>query len=93
MTDYSELKRLALASLECQYPDLQEAHDLRFEEAATPGAVWLLIEKYEALVQENARLTSSKLYWVTEPGNGLVRCVPDERYRKFSPLFVSGISL
>lgn len=26
-----------------------------------------------------------QLWWVTEPGNGLIRCVPDAKYRKFSP--------
>ena len=28
---------------------------------------------------------SPTLYWQCEPGLGLIRCVPDARYRKFSP--------
>lgn len=34
---------------------------------------------------ENEKLLASKLYWVSPAGSGLVRCVPDDRYRKFSP--------
>jgi hypothetical protein len=49
MTDYSNLKQLALASLECQVPTHQLAHDYAFQLAAKPGLIWQLIEKYEAL--------------------------------------------
>jgi len=38
-----------------------------------------------AVTAERDRLLASKLYWVAPAGSGLVRCVTDERYRKFSP--------
>ena len=38
-----------------------------------------------AVTAERDRLRASKLYWVAPAGSGLVRCVTDERYRKFSP--------
>lgn len=39
----------------------------------------------EALRLENEKLKMSCLWWVTEPGNGLIRCVPESRFRRFSP--------
>jgi FtsZ-binding cell division protein ZapB len=56
MAEYSELKRLALASLECQQPTHQLAYDHAFGEAATPGVVWQLLEKYEALAVLNNQM-------------------------------------
>lgn len=38
-----------------------------------------------AVTAERDRLLASKLYWVAPAGSGLVRCVTDERYRKFAP--------
>lgn len=38
-----------------------------------------------AQADEIVRLRSQQLHWVTQPGNGLIRCVSDERYRKFAP--------
>jgi cell division protein FtsB len=55
MSDYSELKQLALASLECQVPTHQLAHDYAFEQAAKPGLIWQLIEKYEGLNAETEK--------------------------------------
>ncbi|MBD8671667.1 hypothetical protein [Pseudomonas lurida] len=56
MTDRAELKRVALASLECQDASFQPQYDAEFEKAATPGAVWRLIEEFEALIAENRTL-------------------------------------
>lgn len=36
-------------------------------------------------MEQVEQLRASKLYWVAAPGSGLVRCVTDARYRKFSP--------
>lgn len=38
----------------------------------------------DQLKAEVESLRSSKLYWVCPPGLGIIRCVPDERYRKLS---------
>jgi len=39
----------------------------------------------DQLKAENEALRNPTLYWKCEPGLGLIRCVPDARYRKFSP--------
>lgn len=44
-----------------------------------------LLAERDQLRAEVERLRASRLYWVAPAGSGLVRCVSDERYRKFSP--------
>lgn len=57
----------------------------------TPTAQSLLVERdrlqgeVHRLEIEVEGLRASQLHWVSEPNSGLIRCVSDERYRKFSP--------
>lgn len=37
------------------------------------------------LSAENEKLRNSSMLWQCKPGIGLIRCVPDSRYQKFSP--------
>lgn len=62
------------AEWEPPHPIFQMARDLDRVTAAL-----------SAVTAERDRLLASKLYWVAPAGSGLVRCVTDERYRKFSP--------
>jgi len=39
----------------------------------------------DQLKAENEALRNQAIYWQCAPGIGLIRCVPDARYRKFSP--------
>ena len=64
--------------------------DARRAKALHPGtdykrAPYVRAAALSAATAERDRLLASKLYWVAPAGSGLVRCVTDERYRKFSP--------
>lgn len=58
--------------------------DAKYIAAANPETMLALLAEIEQLKIEVETLKKSNLWWVAEPGNGLVRCVTDERYRKFS---------
>ncbi|AIG00906.1 hypothetical protein HZ99_01415 [Pseudomonas fluorescens] len=59
--EYRQLKAAALSSLECQLPQHQEGFDQAFAEAATPGVIWKLVEKHQALIAENERLQKTRI--------------------------------
>lgn len=62
MSDYSELKRRALASLECRSAIFQKEFDTEFERAAQPGVIWGLIGELEVadkVIAERNRLLSA----------------------------------
>lgn len=44
-----------------------------------------LKNELDQLKAENEELRNQAVYWQCAPGIGLIRCVPDARYRKFSP--------
>ena len=54
--EYRQLKGVALASLECQVAGHQDAFDQSFAEAATPGVIWNLVERHQALLVELEKL-------------------------------------
>lgn len=54
--EYRQLKGVALASLECQVAGHQEAFDQCFAEAASPGVIWKLVERHQALLAEFEKL-------------------------------------
>lgn len=54
--EYRQLKGVALASLECQVSGHQDAFDQSFAEAATPGVIWKLVGRHQALLVELEKL-------------------------------------
>lgn len=92
--DLAELKRLAelvppLDERRCLF-DPQE-HCRRFVEEVTRlfdtewGMALGLVAEIDRLKAEVEALRNQVVYWQCPPGIGLIRCVPDARYRKFSP--------
>lgn len=71
LAEIERLEREAKNDLIAYKAVLERQHEIRDER--------------DQLKAENEALRSTNLWWVTDPGNGLVRCVPDERYRGFSP--------
>jgi len=51
----------------------------------TVAALVELENERDQLKAENEALRNQAIYWQCAPGIGLIRCVPDARYRKFSP--------
>ncbi len=62
----------------------EQKNDLVAYKAAIERQGKLRIER-DQLKAENKALRSARLWWVAPPGLGIIRCVTDERYRKFSP--------
>ena len=79
IADLADLKQLIYCVLNDRRFCSDEFHKT-FAEAAND-----LIAENDRLKTENEALRDHTIYWQCAPGIGLIRCVPDARYRKFSP--------